>query len=79
MLELILTSSVMSRYLGIHFCKQLESLLKQRIFIYQESILCNFPGGPVLKNLPADVGDTGSISGWGTPSCLGATKLMSHN
>ena len=23
----------------------------------------DFPGGPVLKNLPANAGDTGSISG----------------
>ena len=63
----------MSRRLGIRFSKQLEREKKQRIFIYQESIVCDFPGGPVLKNLPSNVGDTGSISGWGTkiPHALG--------
>ena len=25
-----------------------------------------FPGGPVVKNLPCNAGDTGSIPGWGT-------------
>ena len=24
------------------------------------------PGGPVIKNLPSNAGDTDSISGWGT-------------
>ena len=24
----------------------------------------NFPGGPVVKNLPSNAGDTGSIPGW---------------
>ena len=26
----------------------------------------DFPGGPVVKNLPSNTGDVGSISGWGT-------------
>ena len=26
---------------------------------------CDFPGGPVVKNLPASAGDTGSIPGLG--------------
>ena len=26
----------------------------------------DFPGGPVVKNLPYNAGDMGSISGWGT-------------
>ena len=25
----------------------------------------DFPGGPVVQNLPSNAGDTGSISGWG--------------
>ena len=25
----------------------------------------DFPGGPVVKNLPYNAGDTGSIPGWG--------------
>ena len=28
----------------------------------------DFPGGPVLKNLPSNAGDAGSIPGWGTKS-----------
>ena len=26
----------------------------------------DFPGGPVVKNLPSNAGDAGSIPGWGT-------------
>ena len=26
----------------------------------------DFPGGPVVKNLPYNAGDMGSISGWGS-------------
>ena len=26
----------------------------------------DFPGGPVVKNLPSNAGYTGSIPGWGT-------------
>ena len=26
----------------------------------------DFPGGPVIKNLPCNAGDAGSIPGWGT-------------
>ena len=29
------------------------------------SSLLGFPGGSVLKNLPSDIGDTGSIAGLG--------------
>ena len=25
----------------------------------------DFPGGPVVKNLPSNAGDVGSIPGWG--------------
>ena len=28
-------------------------------------MVCGFPGGSVVKNLPASVGDTGSIPGSG--------------
>ena len=31
----------------------------------QEPSVDDFPGGPVVKNLPANVGDTGSIPGSG--------------
>ena len=30
----------------------------------------DFPGGPVVKNLPANAGDTGSISGQGRSHML---------
>ena len=26
----------------------------------------DFPGGPVVKNLPSNAGDMGSMPGWGT-------------
>ena len=33
-------------------------------------VLGDFPGGPVVKNLPSNEGNTGSILGWGTkPVC----------
>ena len=37
----------------------------------------DFPGGPVVKNLPANAGDTGSISGLGR--FHGAIKPVRHN
>ena len=42
----------------------------------------DFPGGAVVKNLPANTGDTGSIpgpEGPEDPTCHGATKPASHN
>ena len=45
----------------------------------------DFPGGPVVKNLPASVEDMGLIPGPGYPTCTGATgatratKPASHN
>ena len=27
-------------------------------------VIRNFPGGPVVKNLPSNAGDMGSIPGW---------------
>ena len=38
----------------------------------------DFPGGPVVKNPPADVGDSGSIPGWGTKIPYALGKLSSH-
>ena len=29
----------------------------------------DFPGGPMVKNLPANAGDMGSIPGLGRPTC----------
>ena len=43
----------------------------------------DFPGGPVVRNLPASAGDTGLIPGLGTKipraTCGGATKSGLHN
>ena len=41
----------------------------------------DFPGGLVVKNLPSNAGDAGSILGQGTniPHCCGATKPAHHN
>ena len=40
-----------------------------------------FPGGAVVKNPPANAGDTGSSPGPGRedPTCRGATKPVRHN
>ena len=37
-----------------------------------------FPGGLVIKNLPATAGDTGSIPGLEDPTCRGAAKPQHH-
>ena len=48
----------------------------------------NFPGGPVVKNLPCNAGDVGSIPGWGTKiphaagqlgSCATTIEPVCHN
>ena len=40
----------------------------------------DFPGGPVVKNQPANAGDTGLTPlVWEGFTCHGATKPMSHN
>ena len=45
-----------------------------------ENISCrDFPGGAMVKNLPANAGDTGSRPGLEDPTCRGATKPASHN
>ena len=37
-----------------------------------------FPGGTVVKNLPANAGDTGSALVREDPTCHRATKPVSH-
>ena len=45
------------------------------LLLCQESHAWNFPGGPVVKNPPANAGGAGSIPGQGTdPTGQGATK-----
>ena len=39
----------------------------------------DFPGGPVVKNPPANAGDMGLIPGLGRSHVLGATKPVCHN
>ena len=41
--------------------------------------LGDFPGGTVVKNLPANAGNTGLSPGPGDPTCRGATKPVYHN
>ena len=36
----------------------------------------DFPGGPVVKNLPSNAGDVGSIPGWGTKIPHAAGQLI---
>ena len=38
-----------------------------------------FPDGSVVKSMPANAGDTGSIPDPGRPHVLGATKPICHN
>ena len=37
----------------------------------------DFPGGPVVKNLPSNAGDVGSIPGWGTKIPHAVGQLLS--
>ena len=38
-----------------------------------------FPGGSMVKNLPADAGDTVQSLIWENPTCYGATKTVGHS
>ena len=40
------------------------------VFIYLEKIWLGFPGGTVVKNMPANAGDTGSSPGPGRSHML---------
>ena len=41
--------------------------------------MVDFPGGAVVKNLPANAGNTGSSLLREDPTCHGANKPVSHN
>ena len=45
-----------------------------------KTLMWDFPGGPVVKNLPCNGGDTSSISDPETkiPTCQTVTKPASH-
>ena len=38
----------------------------------------DFPGGPVVRNVPANAGDKGLIPVWEDSICQGAAKLIDH-
>ena len=44
-----------------------------------KKLIVDFPGGPVVKNPPANAGDTGSTLVWEDFTCSRATKPMHHN
>ena len=41
----------------------------------------DIPGGPVVKNLPSNAGDMGSVPGWGTkiPNATGQLRPLAEN
>ena len=47
--------------------------------VYQIHIFRDFPGGAVVKNPPANAGDTGSSPGPGRSHMRGAAKPVSHS
>ena len=52
----------------------------KRIYFNQKIETGDFPGGPVVKNLPSNAEDAGSIPGWRTNStCCGAAEQVRHN
>ena len=52
---------------------------ESQLYISAEQGTLGFPGGPVIKNLPRNAGDTGSIPGQEDSTCRGAPKPMLHN
>ena len=51
--------------------------------MYQDGValqICgrDFPGGPVVKNLPSNAGNAGSIPGWGAKIPHAAEQLGLH-
>ena len=49
------------------------------VALYGQKEILDFPCGLVDKNLPANVGDMGSVPGLGRFHMLGATKPGCHN
>ena len=74
-----------------HIYNELSHKKKQELFVVRwmdlESVIQSevsqkeknkgFPGGAVVKNLPASAGVRALV--WEDPTCRGATKPMSHN
>ena len=55
------------------------SFLKLSIFLIYLKHVQGFSGGAVVKNLPANAGDTGLIPGPEDPTCCEATKSVQHS
>ena len=49
--------------------------LRHGIFGFKNGPQRDFPGGKVVKNLPSNAGDSGSIPGWGTKIAHTTGKL----
>ena len=53
-------------------------LQKQKDFkiksLIKKNTVCDFSGGPEVKNPPSNTGDVGSIPGWGTNIPQAATR-----
>ena len=69
--------------MNIHECDHAQvSIVRLNFLIIKMSIIkhrqLDFPGGPVVKNLPANARDTGSIPDPGRSHMPQATKLMRH-
>ena len=55
------------------------SVLKVHLFLHVSLFWGNFPGGLVVKNLPANAGDVGSIPGWGRSPGEGNGNLLQYS
>ena len=66
-----------------YFLLYLQSLIFFFFFLLNNLITSRshkgFPGGSVVKDSPANAGDTGSIPDMGRPACHRATKPVCHN
>ena len=71
------------KYLGINLPKEVKDLYSENHKTPMKEIKDDtnrdFPGGAVVKNPPANAGDTGSIPDLEDPTCHGATKPVRHN
>ena len=48
------------------------------LIFYFPNLPLGFPGGIVVKNVPANAGDTGSVPGWGRSSGEGDGNLLQY-
>ena len=76
---------------GLLHCRQIHQLSYEgspgimktlgQTMVLRSMLLGDFPGGPVVENLPSNAGDLGPIPGWGTkiPHALGQLRLGATN